>query len=73
MGLQQRAPDAEQDSLSQEILVVPSSKAGADEGEQTDGGAGEHECAGAVFVKDGADNGASEEEDEELEFDLVSH
>lgn len=63
---QQRISNAKENPLGQEILVVLSSKAGANKGEQADGRAGEHERAGAVFVKDGADDGAAEEEDEEL-------
>lgn len=65
-NLQQRITDSKQDSLSQEVLVELSSKAGANKGKQTDGSSRKHEGARAVFVKDGADDGATEEENEEL-------
>lgn len=65
-NLQQRITDSKQDSLSQEVLIELSSKAGANKGKQTDGSSREHEGARAVFVKDGADDSATEEENEEL-------
>lgn len=65
-NLQQRITDSKQDSLSQEVLVELSSKAGANKGKQTDGSSRKHESTRAVFVKDGADDGATEEENEEL-------
>lgn len=64
--LQQRVTNPKQDSLSQQVLVKLSSKAGANKGKQTDGSARKHEGARAVFVKDGADDGTTEEENEEL-------
>lgn len=65
-NLQQRITDSKQDSLSQKVLIELSSKAGANKGKQTDGSAREHEGARAVFVKDGTDDSATEEENEEL-------
>lgn len=47
-------------------MVELSSKAGANKGEQTDGSSRKHEGTRAVFVKDGADDSATEEENEEL-------
>lgn len=66
VNLQQRITDSEQDSLSQEVLIELSSKAGANKGKQTDGSSRKHESARTVFVKDGTDDGATEEENEEL-------
>lgn len=43
-----------------------SSKAGANEREEAHCGAGKHGSSRTVFVKDGADNGAAEEENKEL-------
>jgi hypothetical protein len=52
--------------LRQEILIVLSSKAGANKRKEAHCGAGKHESARTVLVKDGANNGAAEEENEEL-------
>lgn len=43
-----------------------SSKAGANERKEAHCGAGKHEGSRTVFVKDGADDCAAEEENEEL-------
>lgn len=43
-----------------------SSKAGANKGEEAHCGAGKHESPRTVLVKDGADDAAAEEENEEL-------
>jgi hypothetical protein len=63
---QQSVADAEQNTLRQQILIVVSSKAGANERQEAHCGAGQHESSRTVFIKDGTDDGAAEEEDEEL-------
>lgn len=64
--LQQRIANAEKDALGQEILIIVSSKARANEREEAYCGAGKHESSRTVFVVDGANDGATEEENEEL-------
>lgn len=64
--MQQSVADAEENALRQQILIVVSSKAGANEGEEAHCRAGKHESSRTVFVKDGADDCAAEEENEEL-------
>lgn len=52
--------------MRQEILIVLSSKAGANEREEAHRSARKHESSRTVFVKDGAHDGATKEENEEL-------